>query len=88
MAQALILSTLFQPVRANCGQFRAFQSHADATAYGMGWAAFPALCRAEVGTPAWMGWADRRDEVEAFAAMDDCSAWAATHPRAIGLHLP
>lgn len=86
MAQALTLSTLFQPVRANCGQFRAFQSHADATAYSMGWAAFPALCRAEVGTPEWMGWADRRDEVEAFAAMDDMGAWANAHRAVIGLH--
>ena len=86
MAQALTLSTLFQPVRANCGQFRAFQSHADATAYGMGWAAFPALCRAEVGTPEWMGWADRRDEVEAFAAMDDMGAWANANRAVIGLH--
>ena len=86
MAQALTLSTLFQPVRANCGQFRAFQSQADATAYGMGWAAFPALCRAEVGTPEWMGWADRRDAVEAFAAMDDMGAWANAHRAVIGLH--
>ena len=74
--------------RADSGRQRAFLSFTDAAAYDRGYRNYPLAIHAEQGTPEWMGWADRRDEVEAFAAMDDCSAWAATHPCAIGLHLP
>lgn len=77
-----------QTHRATVGRERAFQTLGDVSRYEAGHRAYPAAIGAEVGTPMWMGWADHRDEVEAFAAMGDCGAWAVSHPASIGLHLP
>lgn len=78
------------PHRATVGRERAFPTLRAVSEYEAGYrsyAGFPGATNAEVGTPEWMGWADRRDEAEGFAAMDDCAAWAVAHPATIGLHL-
>ena len=75
-----------QPYRSAVGRQRAFRTQRAVSEYDAGYRAFPAATSAVVGTPEWIGWADHRDDAEAFAAMDDCAAWAASHPAAIGLH--
>lgn len=75
-----------QPHRATVGRERAFQSLAAVSQYEAGHRAFPAAISAEVGTPMWMGWADRRD-AEGAAGMDDMGEWAHSHAAECGRHL-
>ena len=48
--------------RADLGRQRAFLSRHDALAYDAGHRMYPAICYAELGTPASMGWHDRQQQ--------------------------
>lgn len=85
--QSTTLSRPAPTYRATVGQGRAFQQQADAADYREAWAAYPKRsANVEVGTPAWMGWADHHDAEHVASHtcdMDDMADWAEQSNRAL-----